>query len=74
MLEGAYINVQQNKHQWKSDLDRGVSRARDEAESIKHAADADASTRVTTAGAARRGSGNDARYTVTDTPASELEN
>jgi Conserved TM helix len=74
MLEGAYANVQQNKNQWKSDLDRGVSRARDEAESIKRSVDDDASTRVTTAGAARRASSNDARYSVTDTPASELEN
>ena len=36
----------------------------------------DASTRITraTAGAARHASRHDARYSVTDTPASELEN
>jgi hypothetical protein len=76
MLEGAYTNVQQNKAQWKSDLDRGVSRARDEAQSIKQSLGSDASTRVTpaTAGAARNASRNDVRYSVTETPASELEN
>lgn len=33
MLEGAYTNVQENKEQWKRDLDQGVARARDEASS-----------------------------------------
>jgi hypothetical protein len=35
MLEGAYTNVQENKDQWKRDLDQGMTRARDEAESAK---------------------------------------
>ena len=35
MLEGAYTNVQENKDQWKRDLDQGLTRARDEAESMK---------------------------------------
>jgi len=35
MLEGAYTNVQQNKGQWKRDLDQGMSRARDEAQSAR---------------------------------------
>ena len=35
MLEGAYSNVQQNKDQWKSDLDQGMTRARDEAGSVR---------------------------------------
>ena len=77
MLEGAYSNVQQNRAQWKRDLDRGVSRARDEAQSMTNQpVGSDASTRITraTAGAARHASRNDARYSVTDTPASELEN
>lgn len=30
MLEGAYSNVQQNKDQWRRDLDQGLSRSRDE--------------------------------------------
>jgi hypothetical protein len=33
MLEGAYTNVQQNKDQWKQDLDQGIGRAKDEASS-----------------------------------------
>ena len=35
MLEGAYTNVQENKQQWRSDLDRGLARAKDEARSAK---------------------------------------
>jgi Conserved TM helix len=35
MLEGAYQSTQQNKHQWRRDLDQGMSRARDEASSMK---------------------------------------
>jgi hypothetical protein len=31
MLEGAYTNVQQNKDDWRRDLDQGMSRAKDEA-------------------------------------------
>jgi hypothetical protein len=33
MLEGAYSNVQENKEQWKRDLDQGMTRAREEARS-----------------------------------------
>jgi hypothetical protein len=33
MLEGAYSNVQENKSQWRRDLDQGMSRARAEAKS-----------------------------------------
>lgn len=35
MLEGAYSNVQDNKEQWKRDLDEGMTRAKDEASSMK---------------------------------------
>ncbi|HEY6962921.1 MAG TPA: hypothetical protein VI408_13615 [Gaiellaceae bacterium] len=35
MLEGAYTNVQENKDQWKRDLDQGMSRAREEASNMK---------------------------------------
>jgi len=35
MLEGAYTNVQENKGQWKRDLDQGMTRARDEASNMK---------------------------------------
>src|SRR3954467_3697867 len=31
MLEGAYQTTQQNKHQWRRDLDQGMTRARSEA-------------------------------------------
>ena len=34
MLEGAYTNVQQNKDQWKRDLDQGMTRAKAEAERV----------------------------------------
>src|SRR3954468_9659022 len=35
MLEGAYTSVQQNKDDWKNDLDQGMSRAKDEASDMK---------------------------------------
>src|SRR5205085_11834503 len=35
MLEGAYASAQQNKEQWKRDLDQGLARARVEAEQAK---------------------------------------
>jgi Conserved TM helix len=35
MLEGAYSNVQENKGQWRDDLDQGMSRARDEVSSAR---------------------------------------
>ena len=35
MLEGAYSGVQQNKDQWRRDLDQGLTRARDEASSMQ---------------------------------------
>ena len=35
MLAGAYTNVQENKQQWRRDLDRGLTRAKDEAHSAK---------------------------------------
>lgn len=35
MLEGAYTNVQQNKDQWKRDLDQGMTRARDEVSDLQ---------------------------------------
>src|SRR4051812_30015794 len=35
MLEGAYTNVQQNKDDWRRDLDQGMSRAKDEASDMK---------------------------------------
>jgi hypothetical protein len=35
MLEGAYTNVQQNKDEWKRDLDQGMSRAKDEVSDLR---------------------------------------
>jgi hypothetical protein len=35
MLEGAYQTTQQNKDQWKRDLDQGMTRAKDEASNMK---------------------------------------
>src|SRR3954464_7299260 len=35
MLEGAYTNVQENKDQWKRDLDQGMTRAKDEASNMR---------------------------------------
>jgi hypothetical protein len=37
MLEGAYTGAQQNKDQWKQDLDKGLARAKDEAATAKDA-------------------------------------
>jgi hypothetical protein len=47
MLEGAYTNVQQNKDDWKRDLDQGMSRARDEASNMKDEYSDDGSSRGT---------------------------
>ena len=49
MLEGAYTNVQENKEQWKQDLDQGMTRAREEAQSPRNdwSDGADTATRVT---------------------------
>jgi hypothetical protein len=35
MLEGAYQNVQENKHQWRRDMDQGMTRARHEASNMR---------------------------------------
>ena len=56
MLEGAYSNVQQNKDQWKRDLDQGVSRAKDEVSSVTDD---------------RQTARTEERYAVTDTPATD---
>jgi len=51
MLEGAYSNVQQNKDQWRRDLDQGMTRAREEASSMKDeysSGDGDADTETRT--------------------------
>jgi len=34
MLEGAYTNVQQNKGQWRRDLDQGIARGREQADRV----------------------------------------
>ena len=59
MLEGAYSGVQQNKEQWKRDLDTGLSRGKDEAKRAKESVSSDAS--------------EDGRYAVTRTPATTPE-
>jgi mechanosensitive ion channel-like protein len=46
MLEGAYTGVQENKHQWKRDLDHGMARAKDEAGNLKEQTGDDGSQRV----------------------------
>ena len=57
MLEGAYTNVQENKDQWKRDLDQGMTRASE--------GDTERETRVAhTMGG---------RYAVSDTPPTDLE-
>jgi hypothetical protein len=53
MLEGAYAGVQQNKGQWRSDLDQGLSRAKDGARDVRDRVESDDS----------------GRYRVTGTPA-----
>lgn len=47
MLEGAYTNVQENKQQWRRDLDRGLTRARDEARTAKDGWSGDTSEKRT---------------------------
>jgi hypothetical protein len=67
MLEGAYSNVQQNKEQWRRDLDQGMRRARDEASQRKdewHDGSRDATAVSGAAGP---------RYSVTDAPATDLD-
>jgi hypothetical protein len=41
MLEGAYQTTQQNKHQWRRDLDQGLARARGEAYGMRDGGDGD---------------------------------
>jgi hypothetical protein len=71
MLEGAYTNVQQNKDDWKRDLDQGIARARDEAARKRGRQDGNGSrddeseTRVSDS--------LSGRYAVSDMPASDLE-
>ena len=73
MLEGAYSNVQQNKDEWKRDLDQGVSRAKDEAQALTTQGGNEGSS----AGEERAGrqlpAQGEVRYAVTDTPATELD-
>ena len=45
MLEGAYSSAQENKGQWKRDLDQGLARARAEAEDAKQRVSDDSGTR-----------------------------
>jgi hypothetical protein len=62
MLEGAYSNVQQNKDQWKRDLDQGMTRARAEARTAADDwGDGDTRSRV------------GAHYSVSDEPPTDLE-
>ena len=63
MLEGAYTNVQQNKDQWKHDLDQGLARAKNQPHASRNG------TEAATQATARDGG----HYSVTDTPASELD-
>jgi hypothetical protein len=60
MLEGAYSNVQQNKAQWRRDLDQRAGRARAEAATMEHERQGDSQA---TAG----------RYGVSETPATDLD-
>jgi hypothetical protein len=69
MLEGAYTNVQQNRAEWKRDLDQGLRRARDEAQAMKD----DATTTDTTREVQRGAAVGAARYSVTGSPASQIE-
>ena len=69
MLEGAYTNVQQNKDDWKRDLDQGMARAKDEARSAKDdwsSDDGEGETRVARSAASPR-------YAVTDTTPTDIE-
>ena len=69
MLEGAYSNVQENRGQWKRDLDQGMTRARDEASDMKDDYSDDGDTRQNRR-VAQTMSG---RYAVSETPPTDLE-
>ncbi|MBA3841723.1 MAG: transporter [Actinobacteria bacterium] len=70
MLEGAYASTQENKEQWKRDLDHGLSRAKDEAANTQD----DAWSESGTSESATRVERSDGpRYAVTDTPAADIE-
>lgn len=59
MLEGAYSNVQQNKAQWRRDLDQGAGRARAEASAVKDEWQEDPQA-------------TPGRYSVSETPATDV--
>ena len=64
MLEGAYASAQQNKEQWKRDLDQGLARARVEAEQAK-----EPYSETDTQPGRPAVAGTGPRYAVTRTPA-----
>ena len=68
ILEGAYRSTQENKDQWKRDLDQGIARARSEAE-LKREQWSDAPTEPET----RVAHSMPGRYAVSETPAADLE-
>jgi hypothetical protein len=53
MLEGAYANVQENKDQWKRDLDQGMTRAKDEVSNMKDDSSSDDGAQYAASGATR---------------------
>ncbi len=63
ILQGAHQSVQENKQQWKRDLDQGVTRAKDEASDVKDKVQDDST------GETRRVEGDSPRYPVSGTPA-----
>ena len=65
MLEGAYTNVQQNKDQWKRDLDQGMTRAKAEAERVSpNDSTEESQTHISP--------GDAGRYSITNSPAADL--
>ena len=68
ILEGAYRSTQENKDQWKRDLDQGIARARSKAE-LKREQWSDAPTEPET----RVAHSMPGRYAVSETPAADLE-
>jgi hypothetical protein len=69
ILEGAYQSTQENKEQWKRDLDQGIARARIEAQQRRDEWSDEAPTESET----RVAYSLSGRYAVSETPAADLE-
>jgi hypothetical protein len=68
MLEGAYSGVQDNKDQWRRDMNQGVARARSEAQEMRNGNSDEQTRRERVAQSV-----GEQRYPISDQPAQPLE-